>query len=104
MKKASRTKEILRSRSMTLKCLDSPLSFALVPRTIVDSGVEDRVLAEVERLVQVSDILSQLSVVREAFSEGPVLVRLGNVELIEGRLRVYSGARILWVLSAYDSR
>lgn len=73
---------------------DSPPSLLVVPGHVDHGGVEERVLSQVQYLVDVRHVAEQLLAVREALRELPCLPDLGDAELIEGRLRVDPRARV----------
>ena len=99
VQETSSAQEIFGFGYVTLKSLHSPLALALVPRAVVHPSVERRVLAKIERFVQVRHVLPQFSVVGKPLLEVPVAIRLRDVKLVEWRLAIDAGSRILRVVS-----
>ena len=57
-------------------------------------SIECDILAKIQNLISVCEVLLQLLVARESLREVPGVVDLGNVELIERHFAVDAGARV----------
>ena len=75
-------------------CTNFPFSLILKPATVVYVSVEKNILAEVEYLVDMSEILTNLLVAWEALLKAPCMVDFGNAELVVWPFRVNACARI----------
>ncbi len=57
-------------------------------------SIERDVLAEVEDLIEVSEVLADLLVTREALGESPGVVDFGDVELVVRPFGIDAGPRV----------
>lgn len=94
MKQTRGQHEIFSLGDVSSGSFDRPEVGLLIPRSVDDPRIEKSVLPQIQSLVDMSHVLSQFLVIREALVEVPVSVNFRDVELVERRLGINASTRI----------
>lgn len=94
VKEAGTADQVSTCGSVALLSLDRPDMLVRIPRSLADTSMKVHIFSQIEHVVDVGHVLSQLDMIGKALGKVPAAINLRDVELVERRFTIHSRAGI----------